>query len=45
MARLRARELELSLEILLGNFEILQGHVGAFVTEEFHDAGKADARP
>ena len=38
------RQLELTLEILLGNFEILQGHVRALVTEELHDAGKADAR-
>jgi len=28
--------MELALEILLGNFEILQSHVGALVTEQFH---------
>ena len=38
-------QVELALEILLGDFEILQSHVRAFVTKEFHDAGKADARP
>ena len=36
---------ELSLEILLGDFKILHGHVWALVTEQFHDAGKADACP
>ena len=36
-------QVELALEILLGDLEILQGHVRALVTEEFHDGGKADA--
>jgi hypothetical protein len=35
---------EFALQILLGDFEILQGHVRALVAEELHDAGKADAR-
>ena len=41
----RPRQLVLALEILLGDFEILQGHVRALVTEQFHDGSKADARP
>ncbi len=45
MSGVRAGQVELALEILLGNFEILHGHVRALVTEEFHDTGKADARP
>jgi hypothetical protein len=35
--------MKFALEILLGNFEILQGHVGALMTEEFHDSDKTDA--
>ena len=38
-----ARQVELALEILLGDLEILHGHVRALVTEQFHDGGKADA--
>jgi hypothetical protein len=38
-------QVELALEILLGDFEVLQSHVRALVTEEFHDAGKTDAGP
>jgi hypothetical protein len=41
---MRAGQVEFALEILLGDFEIPQGHVRALVAEEFHDAGKADAR-
>jgi len=44
MSGVSAGQLELTLEILLGDLEILQGHVRALVTEELHDAGKADAR-
>ena len=36
-------QVELALEILLGDFKILQSHVRALVTEEFHNGGKADA--
>ena len=35
--------MELALEILLGDFEILQCHVGTFVAEQFHDGSEADA--
>ena len=38
-------KVELALEILLRDLEVLQSHVRALVTEEFHDTGKADARP
>ena len=34
--------MELALEILLGDLEILQGHVRALVTEEFYHGSKAD---
>ena len=34
---------ELALEILLGDLEILQGHVRALVTEQFYNSGKANA--
>jgi hypothetical protein len=37
-------QVELALEILLGNLEILQGHVRALMTEEFHHRGKTDTR-
>ena len=43
MSGVRAGQVELALEILLGNFEILHGHVRALVTEEFHNSSKADA--
>jgi hypothetical protein len=36
-------QVELALEILLGDLEILQGHVRALVTEEFYNSGKANA--
>ena len=36
-------EVELALEILLGDLEILQGHVRARMTEEFHDGSKVGA--
>jgi hypothetical protein len=45
MSRVSAGQVELTLEILLGDFKILHGHVWALVTEELHDAGEADARP
>ena len=35
--------MELALEILLGDLEILQGHVRALMTEEFYNSGKANA--
>ena len=38
------RKVELALEILLGDLEILQGHMGALVTEELYNRRKADAR-
>ena len=38
-------QVELALEILLGDLEILQGHVRALMTEEFHNSGKTDTRP
>src|SRR5437016_5617430 len=38
-------QVELALEILLSNLEILQGHVRALMTEEFHHRGKTDTRP
>ena len=44
MSGVKPGQVELALEILLGDFEILQGHVWAFVAEQFHDASKADAR-
>jgi hypothetical protein len=44
MSGVSSGQVEFAMEILLGDFEILQGHVGALVTEELHDAGKADAR-
>ena len=34
-------QVELALEILLGDLQILQGHVRALMAEEFHDCGKA----
>ncbi len=34
--------MELSLEILLGDFKIVQGHPRALVTESLHDGGKAN---
>ena len=37
------RKVELALEILLGDLEILQGHMGALVTEELYYRRKADA--
>jgi len=37
------RKVELALEILLGDLKILQGHMGALVTEELYNRGKADA--
>jgi len=37
-------EVELALEILLGDLEILQGHVRAGMTEELHDGSKVDTR-
>ena len=36
-------EVELALEILLGDLEILQSHVRALMTEELYNSGKADA--
>lgn len=45
MSGMNPGQVELALETLLGDFEILHGHVRAPVTEQFHDAGKADARP
>ncbi len=36
-------QVEFALEILLGDFEILQGHVGTLVAKEFDNRGKADA--
>jgi hypothetical protein len=33
---------ELALKILLGDLEILQGHVRALVAEEFYKGGRAD---
>jgi hypothetical protein len=36
---------ETLVEIRLGDFEIMQGHMRALVTEEFHDGSKADAGP
>jgi hypothetical protein len=44
MSWVKAGQEEFALEIRLGDFEILQGHVWALVAEELHDAGKADAR-
>ena len=38
-------QVERALEILLGNLEVLQGHVRALMTEEFHHRGKTDTRP
>ena len=35
--------MELALKVLLGDFEILQGHVWTLVTEQFHDGSEADA--
>jgi len=45
MSGVSAGQVELALEILLGDLEVLQGHVRALMTEEFHDTGKADAGP
>jgi len=36
-------QMELALEILLGDFQILQCHVGTLVAEQFHHGGEADA--
>ena len=38
MSGVRVGQVELALEILLGDFEILQGHVRTLMTEQFHDA-------
>jgi hypothetical protein len=35
--------LELALEILLGDLDVLHGHVGALMTQEFHHSSEADA--
>jgi hypothetical protein len=35
-------QVELALEILLGDLEILQGHLGALMTGEVHNGSKAD---
>ena len=43
MARLRSRQLKLALEILLGDLDVLHGHVRALVTQQFHDGSEADA--
>jgi hypothetical protein len=43
MARLRSRQLKLALEILLGDLDVLHGHVGALMAQEFHDSSEADA--
>jgi hypothetical protein len=45
MSGVSAGQVELALEILLGDFEVFQGHVRVLVTEELHNAGKANARP
>ena len=45
VARLRSRQLKLALEILLGDFDVLHGHVGALMTQEFHHSSEADASP
>ena len=45
MSGVKPGQVELALEIRLGDFEIPHGHVRALMTEELHDAGKADARP
>jgi hypothetical protein len=36
-------QVELALEILLGDFAILRCHVGTLVAEQFHDGSEADA--
>jgi hypothetical protein len=36
-------EVELALEVLLGDFEILQSHVWTLVTEEFYNSRKTHA--
>ena len=38
-----ASHIEFALEILLGDLQIVQGHLWAFVAEEFDHCGKADA--
>ena len=45
MSGVNSGQVELALEILLGDLEILQGHVRALMTEEFHHRGKTDTRP
>ena len=45
MPRLRARQLELPLEIGQGHIHIAHGHARIGVAEQFHDRGEAHAGP
>ena len=43
MSGVGARQMILALQVGLGDLEIMQGHVGTFVAEEFHAGGQGDA--
>jgi hypothetical protein len=43
MPGLRSCQVKLALEILLGDLDVLHGHVGALVAQQFHDGSEADA--
>ena len=45
MARMGASEVKLSLQVSLGVLGLEQGHFGGRVAEQFHERGKAHARP
>ncbi len=43
MSGVGASQMILALQVGLGDLKIMQGHVGTFVAEQFHDGGQGDA--
>jgi hypothetical protein len=43
MSGVGASQMILAAQVGLGDFKIMQGHVGTLVAEEFHDGGQGDA--
>ena len=43
MSGVGASQAILALQVGLGDLKIMQGHVGTFVAEEFHDGDQGDA--